>query len=208
MRARNNILISAGYAPLYTETGLSDPEMEQARGLLENILRANEPNPTMLLDSNMDILMYNRGLRKMFDFYLHDPGMLTAEEKPNLNRLVLHPDGLSRYIIDYPTIYKVMMERARRSLLTGAPDQRLRDVLKELSQYAPEDKVYEEGQMAQLVMPLELERDDRSIRIATTSATLGSNLNVTLQEMFLETAYPMDEASEHVLQDIVSGNNY
>ena len=128
--------------------------------------------------------------------------MLTEEEKPNLNRLVLHPDGMSRYIIGYPTIYKVMMERARRSLLTGAPDQRLRDVLKELGQYAPEDTVYEDDHMAQLVMPLELERDGRGIRIATTSATLGSNLNVTLQEMFLETAYPMDEASEATLRAI------
>ena len=27
LRARNSILISAGYAPFYSETGLSDPEM-------------------------------------------------------------------------------------------------------------------------------------------------------------------------------------
>lgn len=203
LRARNSILISAGYAPLYTATGLTDPEMEQARKLLENILHANEPNPTMLLDRNMDILMRNRGLQKMFEYYLHDPGMLTEEEHPNLNRLVLHPDGLSRYILNFNDVYRVMMERGRRSLLSGAPDQRLRDVLKELGQFAPEDKPVEDCQLAQLIMPLIMERDGRKIAIATTSATLGSNLNVTLQEMYIETAYPMDSSSELAIRELV-----
>ena len=204
LRARNSILISAGYAPIYSATGLSEPEMEQARLLLENILRANEPNPTMLLDHNMDIVMHNRGFRNLCDFYLREPGMLNEEEHPNLNRLVLHPRGMASYIVNLDSVYQVMMERGRRSLLTGAPEQRLRDVLKELGQYAPEDKPTEDAPMAQLVMPLTLERDGKRISIATTSATLGSSLNVTLQELFIETAYPMDEASEENIRSMMN----
>ncbi len=205
LRARNSILISAGYAPLYEKTGLSDPEMAEARCMLANVLRFNEPNPTMLLDNNMDIVMYNDGLEKLFTFFLVDPGMLLEEEKPNLNRLTVHPNGLAPHIVEFERIYRVMMERARRSLLTGAPDQRLREVLRELVQYAPEDKTPEENPMAQLVMPLVLERDGRRVSLATTSATLGSNLNVTLQELFIETAYPTDEASEETLR-IIAGS--
>jgi transcriptional regulator with XRE-family HTH domain len=199
LRARNSILISAGYAPLYEKTGLSDPEMAEARAMLENILRINEPNPTMLLDNNMDIVMYNKGLKAILTFFLHDPSMLLEQEKPNLIRLVLHPDGLARYVSNFDLVFRVMMERGRRSLLTGAPDQRLREILRELIQYSPEDKVPEESPVAQLVMPLTMERDGRRLSIATTSATLGSNLNVTLQELFIETAYPVDEASEKTL---------
>jgi transcriptional regulator with XRE-family HTH domain len=202
LRARNSILISAGYAPLYEKTGLSEPEMAEARKVLANILRTNEPNPTMLLDSNMDMVMYNNGLKKLLTFFLQDPQMLLAEEKPNLLKLVLHPDGLARYITNFDSVFRVMIERGRRSLLTGAPDQRLREVLRELIQYSPEDKVPEETHVAQLIMPLVLERDGRRVSIATTSATLGSNLNVTLQELFIETAYPVDEASEKTLQII------
>jgi transcriptional regulator with XRE-family HTH domain len=43
LRARNSILISAGYAPLYEKTGLSEPEMAEARQVLAHILRTNEP---------------------------------------------------------------------------------------------------------------------------------------------------------------------
>ena len=203
LRARNSILISAGYAPLYERTGLSDPEMAEARCMLENILRINEPNPTMLLDNNMNIVMYNKGLEKIFTFFLVDPDMLLQEENPSLIRLTLHPNGLASHIIGFDRIYRVMMERARRSLLTGAPDQRLREVLRELIQYAPEDKTPEENLVAQLVMPLVLERDGRRVSLATTSATLGSSLNLTLQEVFVETAYPADQASEETLRLIV-----
>jgi transcriptional regulator with XRE-family HTH domain len=206
LRARNSILISAGYAPLYEKTGLSDPEMAEARQVLSNILRTSEPNPTMLLDSNMDIVMYNNGLKSIFTFFLHNPNMLLEDEKPNLIRLVLHPEGLARYVVDFDRVFWVLMERGRRSLLTRAPDQRLRAVLREMNQYAAEDKPPEQHSVAQLVMPLALERDGRRISLATTSATLGSNLNVTLQELFIETAYPIDEASEETLRWLVTGS--
>lgn len=200
LRARNSILISAGYVPLYDQTGLSEPEMAEARQLLMKILQSNEPNPTMLLDHNMDIVMCNAGLKALFRFFLRKPDMLHEEEKPNLIRLIAHPDGLAPHVVNFDQVFRVMMERGRRSLLTRAPDQRLRDVLREINQYAPEDKPPEENLVGQLVMPLKLERDGRTLNLATTSATLGSNLNVTLQELFIETAYPMDEVSTETLQ--------
>ncbi|MCZ6831769.1 MAG: helix-turn-helix transcriptional regulator [Gammaproteobacteria bacterium] len=203
LRARNSILISAGYVPFYSETGLSDPEMAQARSLLQTIMRTNEPYPTMLLDRNMDIVLHNRGMEKLFNFFLQDKAML-GEEPANLLRLVLHPRGLAPVITNLGYVYTVMVERARRSLLTGAPDQRLRDILREVGQYAPEDKVFEEEHMAQLIMPLTMQRHGRRLTIATTSATLGFNLNVTLQELYIETAYPMDPDSEKALLAIVS----
>ncbi len=203
LRARNSILISAGYAPLYTETGLSDPEMAQAESLLQKILRANEPYPTMLLDHNMDVVMHNQSFEKFFRFFMQDPAMLEQEGMPNLNRLILLPTGMSTAIVNFNYVYQTMVERARRSLLTGAPDQRLWDVLKEVTQFAVEDKVVEGDHLAQLVMPLTLKKDDIELTIATTSATLGSSLNATLQELFIETAYPVDDASEQALLRIV-----
>ena len=40
----------------------------------------------------------------------------------------------------------------------GITDDLLRDILREVSQYAPEDKVIEEDHMAQLIMPLTLQQ--------------------------------------------------
>jgi len=194
LRVRNSVLISAGYAPIYHETGLSDPEMAQARQLLETILRSNEPYPTMLLDGNMDMIMRNTGFENLFRHFSDDPAMLD-EERPNLLLLLFREKGLRRHISNLSDVYRIMVERARRSLLTGAPDNRLRQVLQEVRQLMPEDIPGQEPTLAQIIMPLKLQRDDLELELSTTSATLGSNLNITLQELFIETAYPLGKAS-------------
>jgi transcriptional regulator with XRE-family HTH domain len=194
LRARNSILISAGYAPLYHETGLSDPEMAQAKELLTNILKSNEPYPTMLLDGNMDIVMRNPYFDLLFRAFSDRPEMLD-EEQPNLLLLLFREGGFRAYINNLPYVFQVMVERARRSLLTGAPGNRLREVLREVAQLAPEDMPGQEPPLAQIIMPLQLSRDGLALELSTTSATLGSNLNITLQELFIETAYPLGDDS-------------
>ena len=57
--------------------------------------------------------------------------------------------------------------------------------------------------LAQIIMPLHLRKGPLELELSTTSATLGSNLNVTLQELFIETAYPLGEASEQAYKEIV-----
>lgn len=201
LRARNSILISAGYAPLYHETGLSDPEMAQAKDLLTNILRANEPYPTMLLDGNMDIIMRNPYFDMLFRTFSDQPDMLEREQ-PNLLRLLFLPGGFRDYTTNLEYVYQVMVERARRSLLTGAPGNRLRQVLQEIARVAPADMPGQEPALAQIIMPLQLQRDGLQLELSTTSATLGSNLNITLQELFIETAYPLGEASVGTYEQI------
>ena len=203
LRARNSIMISAGYAPLYHETGLSDPEMAQAKELLGNILRANEPYPTMLLDGNMDIIMRNPYFDLLFRNFSDQPEMLDADP-PNLLLLLFKPGGFRHYIENFAYVYRVMVERARRSLLTGAPGNRLREVLHEVAQLAPEDMPGQEPPLAQIIMPLKLARDGLELELSTTSATLGSNLNITLQELFIETAYPLGETSTSNYEQLCS----
>ena len=201
LRARNSVLISAGYAPLYHETGLSDPEMAQAKALLGNILKANEPYPTMLLDGNMDIVMRNPFFDLLFRTFSDQPAMLKQRE-PNLLLLLFLPGGFRDYIGNLAYVYQIMVERARRSLLTGAPGNRLREVLGEIARVPPTDTPWQEPALAQIIMPLSLVKDGLELELSTTSATLGSNLNITLQELFIETAYPLGEASARTYEHI------
>lgn len=201
LRARNSILISAGYAPLYHETGLSDPEMSQARELLHTILEANAPYPTMLLDGNMDIVMRNEGFDLLFRAFAREPDML-EEPNPNLLLLLFSPQGFRECIFNLEDVYHVMVERARRSLLTGAPDNRLRKVLQEVHALAPGNLPGMEPSLAQIIMPLQLHKEGMELELFTTSATLGSNLNITLQELFIETGYPLGEHSRQTFAQL------
>src|SRR5207247_7107242 len=46
-RGRNELLLAAGYAPVYLERGLASPEMSQVRRALDFMLRQQEPFPPL-----------------------------------------------------------------------------------------------------------------------------------------------------------------
>jgi len=49
-------------------------------------------------------------------------------------------------------------------------------------------------------MPLHLRRDDFELRLFSTITTLGTPQDVTLQELRIESFYPMDAASQATLE--------
>ena len=50
LRERNGLLLAAGYAPIYAETGLDAPAMTQARKAVALILDHQEPYPAVVMD--------------------------------------------------------------------------------------------------------------------------------------------------------------
>src|SRR5829696_5072257 len=50
LRERNTLLLAAGFAPLYRETGLGAPELIEAQRAIQLILAKHEPFPAVVLD--------------------------------------------------------------------------------------------------------------------------------------------------------------
>lgn len=61
LRKRNDLLTTAGYAPLYCEAGLDAPAMAQLHRAFNFILGQQEPYPTLLLDRHWNVLKVNGG---------------------------------------------------------------------------------------------------------------------------------------------------
>ena len=72
LRERNELLITAGYAPLYHETRLDAPAMAHLHRALDFILRQQEPYPTLVLDRHWNVLKVNDGSVRIQDHFL-DP---------------------------------------------------------------------------------------------------------------------------------------
>src|SRR5580692_4570735 len=47
LRARNTLLVAAGYAPLFRERPLTDPQLSAAREAVELVLKGHEPYPAL-----------------------------------------------------------------------------------------------------------------------------------------------------------------
>ena len=65
LRDRNALLDAAGYAALYRETPLDDRAMDHVRDALELLLRASEPNPTLVVNRRFDVLMANAAAQRL-----------------------------------------------------------------------------------------------------------------------------------------------
>lgn len=205
LRARNTLLISANYAPLYQETGLSEPEMHDVRKILTLILAKSDPYPAMLIDHNMNIIMSNKSWKAVSTLMVNDPSLLEGESY-NLLHLMTDPAGLRANLVNIEYAYYTVLERARRALGTGTADERLRQLVENMEQHKPDVIPTNESLLPQLVMPLHFKKGDIELRLFTTVATLGAPLNITLQELYIESGYPMDEATNQQLQQLVKNH--
>src|SRR6185295_5644715 len=61
LRNRNDLLVAAGYAPVYRRTDLEAPPMAHVRRALDFILRQQEPYPALVLDRHWNVLKVNEG---------------------------------------------------------------------------------------------------------------------------------------------------
>src|SRR5207245_6616379 len=56
LRDRNALLVAAGYAPVYRETGLDDASMAPVRDALDTILSGHEPYPALIVDAHWNLV--------------------------------------------------------------------------------------------------------------------------------------------------------
>jgi len=60
LRSRNQLLMAAGFAPLYRETPMNAPAMVPVSDALQFLLGAMEPNATFVVNRRYDVIDANR----------------------------------------------------------------------------------------------------------------------------------------------------
>src|SRR6516162_8832266 len=96
LRDRNGLLLAAGFAPLYAERSLGEPEMAPVHQALDRFLRAHEPYPAVVLDRHYNLVSGNDATRTLTDGVA--PELL--EPPANALRVTLHPRGMAPRILN------------------------------------------------------------------------------------------------------------
>lgn len=199
LRERNTLLVAAGYAPMYHERPLDDPALASARQAVELILKSHEPFPALAIDRHWNLVAANRMLPHLLAGA--DPSLLAAPV--NVLRLSLHPQGLASRIANLVQWRGHLFERLRQQIeATG--DAGLAALLEELRAYpVPEGgDMQAEGEHAGVVVPLLFRTPLGLLSLISTQTIFGSPVDVTLQELALETFFPADEATAKVLRSL------
>jgi transcriptional regulator with XRE-family HTH domain len=198
LRERNVLLISAGYAPVFAERALDSPALAAARGAVELLLKAHEPNPALAVDRHWNLMAANAPVAHLI------AGVDPALVRPPVNvlRLSLHPDGLAPRTANLAEWRAHLLERLRRQVELSA-DATLSALLDELRAYpapkaqagVPPPKV----SASDVVVPFQLVSEAGVLSFLSTTTVFGTPLDVTLAELALETFFPADAATARAL---------
>jgi transcriptional regulator with XRE-family HTH domain len=210
LRERNALLLAAGYAPLYRHTGLDAPELDAARRAVEILTAQLEPNPVLVFDRYWNILRMNAGAKRILDLF---PG---CDSVTPLNgpRLVFHPQGLRPIIENWEVVAANIIRRVHREAADNPSDETLKALLEELLSYPDVPsrwRLLDLDGTATPFLTLNYRWKNSTLRWFSTLTTLGTPLDVALQELRIETLFPADEATRMLinrLADDLTGHGH
>lgn len=198
LRERNTLLVAAGYAPMYRERPLDDPALDAARQAVELLLKSHEPYPALAIDRRWNLVAANR----MVPLLMAGADTALLQGPVNVLRLSLHPLGLAGNIVNLMQWRSHLFERLRQQI-NATSDPVLADLLEELKAYpAPESAAspHLEGEHAGVVMPFKFKTPAGVLSFISTTTIFGSPVDVTLQELAMETFFPADDFTRQALQ--------
>lgn len=198
LREQNQLLLAAGYAPVFGHRPLDDPSMAPVLSVLDSVVHRSDPNPTVVVDGRWNLVHANASALWLCSGVA--PELL--EPPANVARLSLHPDGLAPRVRNFDVYSSHLIDRlARTAAVTNDGTlAALVDELVELATCSAPRRRQEEGSASlPFALPLVIEVDGTELRLFSTIATFGSAIDVTLSELSIETFYPADDATAEVL---------
>ncbi|MGH8631352.1 MAG: helix-turn-helix domain-containing protein [Burkholderiales bacterium] len=200
LRQQNAMLLSAGFAPIYQERPLDAPDMRPIDQALDHALRRQEPYPAIVVDRAHNILRANRALGALMAFLVGVETAAAAAQLPmNAIELVLRPDGLKPLVENWAEVSAWLVRRLRaEAMIDGAGAQAAQLLSRVLE--LPEVAEVAQGSHTEQDLPptlvLTLRKDQVRISLFSMIATIGTPLDVSLQNLRLELFFPADEITE------------
>ena len=195
LRDRNTLLLAGGYAPVYPEHGLDEPELAAVRAGLIRILTGHNPYPAVLVNRWWELIDQNASTGIFTDGVA--PSLL--EPPVNVLRLSLHPDGMAPRIANLAEWRAHLLTRLHRQA-AAARDARLAALHEEIRGYPGGES--EPPRLTDVAVPLRYRHGGGVLSFFSMTAVVGAPMDITVGELALESFYPADETTAQALRDV------
>ncbi len=195
LRARNALLLAAGYAPDYQERALDSTEMAGMRAIVEHVLKGHEPYPALAVDRHWNMVAANAAVALLTQ--LAAPELL--EPPVNVLRVAMHPKGLAPHIVNRGEWRAHLLERLDHQIDASA-DAGLIALREELAGYGADTRDDHGSAANGIAVPLILDTPMGQIRFVSTVTIFGTPVDITLSELAIEAFFPADGESAALLQ--------
>jgi transcriptional regulator with XRE-family HTH domain len=203
LRERNALLTAAGFAAAFTSSPLEADELAYMRRAIDHVLAQQEPFGAVVVDGRWNVVKMNGGAQRLFAKF--PPEDLAAAT--NLIVGTLHPKGLRPYIVNWDEVAGLLVARLHREVAARPADEELQRLLVRvlaLPGVPAEWRVPAPGRIAAPFAPVHLRSQALEVTLFTMLTSIGTALDVTAEEVHIESYFPADDASERALRALSS----
>jgi transcriptional regulator with XRE-family HTH domain len=193
LRDQNAMLRAAGFTDEFPEPDFAaglPPGVAQA---IERMLATHEPYPMTVLDRHYQLLRANQGATRLFMRLLADPAALP--KKPNVFHLLFDPRLVRPFVVGWEATAHGLVSRLHREALV---DESLNPLLRSLFEYPGVPESWRQPDFtlpSEPTLTLRMKRDPLELAFLTTLTVFNAPQNVTLEELRLESYFPLDDAT-------------
>lgn len=194
LRDQNMLLDAAGFERAFAEPsiegGLPPPIMQA----LSRMLEQQEPYPLIVMNQRYDVLMMNQAATLLAVRTVRDPSCMGSP--PNLLRNVFDPRLARSFICDWERVARSMLLRARRESLAQPSDTVLAALVRALLDYPdipPSVRQLDLAAPVAATMSVRFRCDDAELGFLATTTTFNAPQSVTLEELRIESYFPLDD---------------
>ncbi len=193
LRQQNALLASAGFAAVWREGELGAPELAQVDRALGHILGQQEPFPAFVVDRHWNLKRANGGAARMVEFMLGS----VPTSPVNLADALLSPAILRPFIENWQEVALHFIRGVQADVIADSS----RESSALLARLLAYDGLLTLAHSASVedsprpLLPIHIRKGDTSLNVFTTIATLGTPQDITVQEIRIESFFPIDETT-------------
>ena len=163
------------------------------------MLAQQEPFPAVVIDRRWNLLKANQGAIRLVEFLVSP---VASDEQLNLADALVGPGVFRPYLVNWAEIarYFVRSVEADAAADGTAETAALLERLLAYDGVRPLLKAIVVGGAAEPVSPMHFRKGEVSRELFTTIATLGTPQDVTLQELRIESFFPMNDNTAATLR--------
>ena len=199
LRQSNELLLAAGYAPVWTESDLGEAALAPIRAALDYILAQQEPFPAVVVDRRWNLLRANKGAVAMVEFLV---GPVAPGTAINLADALVAPDTLRPYLANWSDVVRYFIRSVEADAAADATPETAA-LLERLLRYRDVRATVSQAPVAVAespILPMHFQKGRVRLSLFTAIATLGTPQDVTLQELRIESFFPMDEETRQTFR--------
>jgi transcriptional regulator with XRE-family HTH domain len=205
LRDQNELLAAAGMPAVHPESAIDAPLPPAIERAIERMLKQQEPFPMAVMNRHYDVVRMNEAAGRIFLRFVADPTALGVPV--NAYRLAFDPRLMRPFVLDWPRLARSMLSAAQCEALSRPHDDQLRTLIDELLHYPDVPKDWNEPDLSTPFTPtltVAIARDGMRLEFLTTLTVFNAPRDVTLEELKLESYFPVDPETEAICRQLAT----